>query len=591
MSFIVVFGFCQLTAMAQGFTRQRWHDKDKKHLKEVYQVKDTITNTANGMYISYFLNANIESKGQFANGETMGVWEFYYETGGIKMRGILRQNSNYGFWEYFYENGNKSMEGVIQGKSKEGDWKIHYESGELKEVGRFMDNKRNGFWRAYFEDGAIKGEIEYKDDIGRYTEYFHSGKKLGEGPKVGPRNTGHWRYFSEDGSLESEGLYEYGKKTGEWKYFFPSGHVSCIGYFINDEPVGKWTYLFEDGKTSSSGEYLGGKRNGYWNTLNPNGTIKSEINYTDGSGDYREYYPNGKLKIKGEVRDGKNNGKWTYYYEDGKRSGECDFVQGTGTYFGYYPNGTIQTKGLIENDKRMGTWELYEQDGVLSGYYKPLYEDQELSKQITTMVAKSKAVLPVAPENERNGFSYFRKRNSEYKSIIVQGNPMFMFIGSFPFGLEFYSQERLGLEIAFEGIRNPFFISDSEVEDGKLFERGYSVSIRQKFYNKINFGMWYFGQTISYSNLNHFINIVNQISPGSASEKKIEYGLMVGSRLMKRYDGDGFTLDAFVGYGIGYRKVDIAPLYQTEFGSLKTNNFSGTIQFGLNLGYSVSFSK
>jgi uncharacterized protein len=591
MSFIVSLTFCQLSAIAQGFTRQRWHDKDKKHLKEVYHVKDTISNTANGMYISYFLNGNIESKGQFSNGETMGVWEFYYETGGIKMRGILRQNSNYGFWEYFYENGNKSMEGVIQGKSKEGDWKTYYESGELKETGRFMDNKRNGFWRTYFEDGAIKGEIEYKEDIGRYTEYFHSGKKLGEGPKVGPRSTGHWRFYSEDGSLESEGLYEYGKKTGEWKFFFPSGAVSCIGYFINDEPVGKWTYLFEDGKVSSSGEYLGGKRNGYWNTLNPNGTIKSEINYADGSGDYKEYYPNGKLKIKGEVRDGKNNGKWIYFYEDGKRMGECDFVEGSGTYYGYYPNGTLQTKGLIENDKRMGTWELYEQDGVLSGYYKPLYEDKELSKQITTMVARSKAVLPVEPEKERVGFSYFRKPSIQYKSVIVQGNPMFMFIGSFPLSLEFYRQERLGHEIEFEGIRNPFFISDSEVEDGKLFKRGYSVSLRQKFYNKINFGMWYFGHNITFSNLNHFLNIANQVSSASATEKKIEYGLMLGNRLIKRYDGDGFTIDAFVGYRIGYRNVDIAPQYQTEFGSLKTNNFSGTFQFALNLGYSINFDK
>ena len=102
-----------------GFTRYSFHDAAKKNVKEVYQVRDTISNTPHGTYISYFLNGNIESKGQFSNGETIGVWEFYFETGGLKMRGIVRQNSNYGLWEYFYENGNKSMEGVIQGKSKE----------------------------------------------------------------------------------------------------------------------------------------------------------------------------------------------------------------------------------------------------------------------------------------------------------------------------------------------------------------------------------------------------------------------------------------------------------------------------------------
>ncbi len=575
---------------AQSVTRYTYHDAVKKNLKEVYQVTDSISNTPNGTYISYFLNGNIESKGQFINGETAGVWEFYYETGRLKMRGIVRQNSNYGLWEYFYESGNKSMEGVIQGKSKEGDWKIFYESSELKETGRFMDNKRNGFWRTYFEDGVLKGEIEYVDDVGRFTEYFHSGKKLGDGPKSGSRNTGHWRYYTEEGTLDNEGLYEYGKKTGEWKYYFPSGKVSCIGYFSNDEPSGRWNYYFEDGKVSSSGEYLGGKRNGYWNLLNPNGTIKGEINYTDGSGDYREYYPSGKLKLKGEIRDGKNQGQWLYYFEDGKKEGECGFVQGKGIYYGYYPSGTVQTKGPIENDRRVGTWELFEQDGVLSGYYKPLYEDKELERQINVLMARSKAVPPATPRKGRKGFSYFKPRFPEYRSMIIQGNPMFMFLGSFPVGLEFYNQERLGHEFAFEGIRDPFFTSDSEVQDGTRFQRGYAVSVRQKFYNEANFGMWYFGQNVRFTNMSHFVNVANQ-SPASASEQKFEYGLLLGSRLMKKNDGDGFTIDAFVGYGVGYRLFDVDPQYETTFQALKKNKFSGTFQFGLNFGYSLSFDR
>jgi len=588
---ILIFIFLQINATAQSVTRHTYHDAAKKNLKEVYQVKDSISNTPNGTYISYFLNGNMESKGQFMNGETTGVWDFYYETGGLKMRGIVRQNSNYGLWEYFYENGNKSMEGVIQGKSKEGDWKIFYESGELKETGRFMDNRRQGFWRTYFEDGAIKGEIEYIEDNGRYTEYYHNGKKLGEGPKVGHRNTGHWRYFTEDGSLDNEGLYENGKKTGEWKYYYPSGKISCVGYFMNDDPSGKWTYYFEDGKTSSSGEYLGGKRNGYWSSLNPNGSLKSEINYQSGSGDYREYYPNGKLKLKGEILDGKNNGKWLYFYEDGKKQGECDFVHGKGIYYGYYPNGTIQTKGSIENDRRVGTWELYEQDGVLSGYYKPLYEDKDLEKQINTMMARSKAVPLPAPRTARRGFFYFQPRFPEYRSVIIQGNPVFVFLGSFPVGLEFYNQERLGHEFTFEGIRVPFFTLDFEVPEGKHFKRGYAVSVRQKLYNEANFGMWYFGHNVRFANMNHYVNLPSQFFAASASEQKFEYGVLLGSRLMKKNNGDGFTIDAFVGYGIGYRTVDYDPVYEPQFGALKKNRFSGTFQFGLNFGYSLSFDK
>jgi uncharacterized protein len=134
---VVLIILCPHFILAQGFTRNTYHDEAKKNLKEIYQVKDTISNIAHGRYISYFLNGTIESKGQFVNNETTGVWEFYYETGNLKMRGILRQNSNYGVWEYFYENGNKSMEGTIDGRMKEGVWKIFYESGELRETGEY----------------------------------------------------------------------------------------------------------------------------------------------------------------------------------------------------------------------------------------------------------------------------------------------------------------------------------------------------------------------------------------------------------------------------------------------------------------------
>src|SRR5260221_7034422 len=181
--------------LAQGVTRTTYHDAARKNMKEIYQVRDTISNTLHGRYISYFLNGNVESKGQFMNNETTGVWEFYYETGNLRMRGRLRQNSNYGLWEYFYENGQKSMEGTIDGKLREGIWKIYYESGELKETGEYVMDKRNGLWNTFFEDGTKRGEIEYVDDFGRYTEFYHSGKVMAEGPKAGPKYVGHWRTF------------------------------------------------------------------------------------------------------------------------------------------------------------------------------------------------------------------------------------------------------------------------------------------------------------------------------------------------------------------------------------------------------------
>ncbi len=590
VSFLLVAGHL---AFSQGITRYTYHDKEKKNIKEIYQVKDTVSNLLQGRYISYFLTGGIESKGLFVNNETTGVWEFYYETGNLKMRGILRGNSNYGTWEYYYESGQKSMEGTIDGKQKQGVWKIYYESGNLKEQGEYLNNKRHGLWTSFFEDGTKKGEINYANDFGRFSEFDHAGKLVAEGPRQGTRNVGLWRFFADDGTVHSEGSYENGKKNGEWKFFYPSGKLSAKGEYENDEAAGEWVQYFEDGAVSEKGSFVEGRKNGYWSSFNPGGALRSEINYVNGNGEYREYHPSGKLKIKGTVIDGKAQGFWQYYYEDGKLEGECDFDNGKGTYSGYYRNGSLQTKGTVEDHVRVGTWELYEPDGKLSGYYKPVFESNPLTKSIADLMNKRPA--QAAKRLQRpSGFYYFTPRYPEYHGVILGGNPALMFIGMVPFSVEFYNQERLGHEFSFTGLRDPFFTADADVPKNKLFSRGYSISVRQKFYNTWKTGMWYFAQQVQLTNLSHFANIDFPQSQSTrvtatANEQRAEYGVSLGVRLMQKNDNNGFTIDIFAGYNIGYRIFDVDPIFKATFSSLNQTSLSHGACFGLNIGYAVSF--
>lgn len=569
-------------ALSQGFTRQTWHDAEKKLLKEVYQVKDTARNILHGRYISYFLNGNIESKGFFANNETTGIWEFFYESGNLKMRGALRQNANFGRWEYFYESGQKSMEGSINGKSREGEWIMYYENGNVKETGSYRNNQRTGLWKSFYEDGVLKSEADYQDDYGRCTEYYHSGKVYGEGPKSGSRQVGHWRYFSEtDGTLQTEGDYEAGRKHGQWVTYFPTGNVASRGHYIEGEPEGKWEYLFEDGSISSTGEFIGGQKNGYWTSQTRDGKKISEITYTDGKGQYREYYPSGKLKVTGMMVQDKREGPWQFFYEDGKKEGDCDFVKGKGVYRGYYPNGALQTKGELEDDRKVGTWEIYEPDGTLTGYYKPFYDQKKLTNEIVTLSQRNSTT------SKGSRFTYFDERSNEFRGVIVGGNPMFMFAGRFPFAVEFYSQERLGHEFEFIGIREPFFTADKNIATNKLFERGYAMVIRQKFYNPIKAGMWYFGHQLRFTNTSHFIN--NEVTPGtvvtfSSAEQRIQYGVVLGYRIMQRNNAGGFTLDVFLTGDVGFRNFDTAPGNAEYFNEINQNKFAATLSLGLNIG-------
>lgn len=588
MTVLIAFVACSQTA-AQSFTRQTFHDKEKKNLKEVYQVKDTVRNIVHGRYVSYFVNGNIESKGQFTNNETTGVWEFFYETGNLRMRGILRQNANYGLWEYFYESGQKSMVGMINGKNREGEWKTFYENGQVKEIGEYINNKRTGLWTTYFEDGVMRGDIDYVDDFGTYTEYYHSGKVYAEGPRAGGRNVGHWRVFAEDGTLQSEGDYLNGKKHGEWLNYYSSGKFSSRGRYENDQPVGKWEYYFEDGKLSSSGEFLGGVKSGNWQTLDKNGKVKSEAVYSKGSGDYREYYEDGKLKVKGKIINGKKEGKWEYFYQDGTKEGECDFTEGKGTYFGYFANGNLRTKGTLEGDQKTGTWELYENDGKLSGYYRPFYDDRKISKEIANLVYSGKAVKSGSSARK---LTHFDARFNEFRGVIIGGNPVMMFAGRLPVAFEFYLQERLGHEFEFVGIRDPFFKSDSHIPVAKQFERGYSITIRQKLYNQTKAGMWYFGQELRFTNRGYFVNQMTTsgvIFTAAAIEQRIEYGCLVGYRIMQRNNAKGFTIDAFLTANAGYRGLDLDPQYENYFSELKTSKVCTSLHFGLNFGRVFSF--
>lgn len=576
---------------SQQFTRQTYHDKEKKHLKEVYQVKDTIRNTHHGRYISYFLNGHIESKGQFTNDETTGIWEFYYETGNIRMRGILFKGMNYGLWEYFYESGQKSMEGIIYGKNREGEWKTFYENGNVKEIGEYKENKRTGIWKSYFEDGVLKGQIEYADDFGRYTEYDHTGKVVAEGPKTGSKNTGHWRFFAADGTLREEGAYTNGKRGGEWTTYFPSGKVESKGNYENDHASGPWKHYYESGQVNSEGNYLNGQKNGVWNDYYEDGKKRSEGDFSAGSGVYKEFHPSGKIKAKGAMLDGKRHGEWEFYAEDGRVEGKCTFEKGMGTYYGYYPNGNLQTKGTLDGDLKVGTWEIYLEDGTLSGYYRPFYDNRKLSEDIVTLTQKSSPPKPVAKSRK---FTYFDERNNEFHGVIVSTNPVWMAIGKIPLGIEFYIEERLGHEFEFTGIRRPFFQADADVAPGKQFERGYSVSIKQKLYNPLEAGMWYFGHEIRFTNLGHFVNQPLNIAPDNiftfnAVEQRFEYGLLLGYRIMRRNDAPGFTIDAFVTGNIGYRTFDVDPNFSTFFEDVEKSKLAYSFHFGLNLGHVFSY--
>lgn len=106
-------------------------------------------------------------------------------------------------------------------------------------------------------------------------------------------------------------------------------------------------------------------------------------------------------------------------------------------------------------------------------------------------------------------------------------------------------------------------------------------------------GMWYFGHEIRFTNLGHFVNqpipFSESILTFNSVEQRIEWGALLGYRIMRRNNGKGFTIDAFVSGDIGYRGFDVDPEYESYFEDLNQSKFSTTFHFGLNLGNVFSF--
>ena len=593
---------------AQRITVHTYYDESETRLKETFMVLEGNQNVLDGKYISYFQNGNIKSEGFYKSNEPTGYWNYFYEGGKLKMRGQLRGNSNYGLWKYYFENGQVSMEGNIYNGKREGEWRFYFESGAKKSRGKFLRGEKTGIWNHFYEDGFLKAQAFYKGDLGFYKEFYNNGNVKVQGYNIHGKSDSTWVYFYEDGVKQAEGSFKAGLRDGLWSYYYPNNNISASGYYKAGEKNGKWTYYHDNGKKSSEGIERGGRKEGNWRIYDNEGYMKGEGYFESGSGEYKEYYDNGNLKVSGEMKDGIHEGKWMYYYEDGSVEGTADFINGEGIYTGYYPNGKLKMKGKIKNGKNVGNWELYKEDGSVAGYYRPIYEEEKpVFKVSETSQEEEEQGDYMKPDYryKKRHSRYFSPVINEYRGIIIATDPLAMILGSLPLSLEYYFQERMGYEIQFSIIRDPFFKENSTIDLYELYKRGFSIAGRQKFYHQeMGIGMLYFANELRYSNINHQFNELDtanlaeeDIHTIKATENLYEYSFIVGNRWMKLFGEtwnvkskqSGITIDFFIGIGIGYRdfkkKYEENSLYDDIFDDLRQSKFAISPRFGVNFGY------
>lgn len=588
-------------AAAQTLEVRTYFDDKKQFLKEEYQIDKRAPSQLNGFYRSYYPNGHLMIEGQYRRGVAAGPWRYYYQNGGIQMKGPMEGENQVGHWEYFYENQQKSMEGDIVDGKREGSWIFYYENGSKKSHGAFSKGERIGLWHYYYESGELKAKGLYEGDVSKYKEYYPSGKLKATGFKKNERSDSLWVYYYESSTKLGEGPYEDGLRSGEWTFYHENGNVSSRGMYVQGKRNGHWQYFYEDESLSSEGPEKDNKKDGYWKLYFEDGGLKGEGFFEAGEGVYTEYYNSGKLKMKGRMEDGVRQGEWLYYYEGGALEGKAFFVDDQGAFVGYYESGEVKMTGNIEGNKRVGTWTLYKEDGAIAGYYRTVYGSETfdfegLAFQDTVAAADTLSYQKPDYKFRANESKYFTSRLNEFKGIIIGANPIAVAVGSFPFSVEHYIQERLGHELQLTLLRDPFFTKEANMPRYALYQRGFSAAFRQKFYQKDQeLGMVYFAHELRYTQVDCRIRVpddaalLSGISVLEEKSRAYEYSVLVGDRITKDAGATGITLDVFIGVGIGYRNYSAID-YPNEaikkaFDEAPKSKISVPIRAGLTLGY------
>lgn len=602
--YIPFFAFLIHFSEAQNLEVKTYYDNEKKLIKEIYNIDKNFPEYLNGPYESFFPSGQQQIIGYYRNNEASDIWTYFYFNGNPKMKGAMVGNEPSGPWIYYFENGKKSMEGTIENGNRVGEWTFFYENGNKKSEGEFSNGKKTGSWKYYYEDETLKAEANYIGNKAQYHEFYSTGNIKAIGFKEDEKSDSLWSYFYENGVKMGEGSFKEGRRSGKWTYYHQSGKISSEGMYEGGRKNGYWKYYDENATLSSEGIVLNDKKEGYWKLYYGGGELKGEGEFDKGTGRYKEYYESGILKKTGIVKDDIKQGKWLFYYESGELEGEVFFDKGKGEFIGYYPSGEIKMKGRIEDDKRVGTWVLYDPEGKIAGYYNTVYNDDNFrfdDLYTATLENNSDTINYEKPaytfKNKKS--RYFESRLNEFKGIIFSANPLAMAFGDLPVSAEYYMQERLGYELQFTLVRSPFFSGDASVRINEIYERGFSVAFKQKFYQIDKaFGMLYLSHEIRFTDTDYKVNTViqnntafSEILTIKESGQKYEYSVVLGNRITRDAGDPGFTLDVFMGLGVGFRNFNNqnynAQNYwmKERFSKVDKSKITIPIRVGLNIGY------
>jgi antitoxin component YwqK of YwqJK toxin-antitoxin module len=173
----------RVTFYPNGRVKERWHETT---VGPNSVIRD-------GTYEEFYPDGTRQSKGEYNNGDSIGLWQEWYMSGGDK------------FEKTFSEQGKLKGRAIVWMPSGDTlEFKTFNERGEL-------DGRYTAFWR---DNGEVREQGEY----------------------LNGKRHGIWTRWYHNGQIEYGHEYDRGRSVGRWVDFGVDGHVAVNREFLRELP-------------------------------------------------------------------------------------------------------------------------------------------------------------------------------------------------------------------------------------------------------------------------------------------------------------------------------------------------------------------
>lgn len=224
-----------------------------------------------GTYKSYHLTGELQTQGEYMNGEKIGLWNWYYPDGKLSSSAFFQNGKQDSISTHFFDDGSVSDRIRYMDDERHGKSEIYGTGGHLLAEKMFVNGRFTEFrlsdksgklsaWKpvelnmvmeAYYPNGTLGFQEFFQDGLREksYRIFSPTGMLLEEMNSTKGEYEGPYRTFYVNGKPKEQGFRKFDEIHGQVDYFHPDGSLWLTENFIFGYRNGKCVVYESNGKT------------------------------------------------------------------------------------------------------------------------------------------------------------------------------------------------------------------------------------------------------------------------------------------------------------------------------------------------------